>query len=87
MSPCKEDGRRDGADIEVDRVARLLMAEWHRVEQKEVSVSYIATFADMARVIVDDTRRQLFDLLRGQAETRDLARIACESRRAPDEET
>lgn len=37
---------------EIDRVAKLLIAEWERVEGKPVNVSYIATFADMARVVV-----------------------------------
>jgi hypothetical protein len=39
---------------EVDRVARLLMAEWERVEEKPVGVSYVATFADLARVVIRD---------------------------------
>lgn len=39
---------------EVDRVARILLAEWERVEGKQVNVSYIATFADMARAVIAD---------------------------------
>lgn len=42
---------------EVDRVARLLIAEWERVEGSPVNVSYIATFSDMARVVIADRRR------------------------------
>lgn len=42
---------------EVDRVARLLMAEWERVEGKPINVSYIATFADLARVVAADQAR------------------------------
>jgi hypothetical protein len=41
---------------EVDRVARLLMAEWERVEEKPVGLSYVATFADLARVVIADRR-------------------------------
>jgi hypothetical protein len=47
---------------EVDRVARLLIAEWERVEHKPVNVSYVSTFADMARVVIADAatlRQQL----------------------------
>jgi hypothetical protein len=47
-----EHGRHDGANAEVDHIARLMMAEWERVEGKPVNVSYVATFADMARVIL-----------------------------------
>lgn len=39
---------------EVDRVARILMSEWERVEHKPVNVSYVATFADMARAVIAD---------------------------------
>jgi uncharacterized coiled-coil protein SlyX len=49
-----ETGRRDGACTEVDRVARLLMAEWERVEKNPVNVSYIATFCDLARAVIAD---------------------------------
>ena len=41
---------------EVDRVARLLIAEWERVERRAVNLSYVATFADMARVVIEDRR-------------------------------
>lgn len=34
---------------QVDGLARVLMAEWERVEHKPVTASYVATFADMAR--------------------------------------
>jgi signal transduction histidine kinase len=43
---------------EVDRVARLLMDEWERVEGAAPTTSYVATFADMARVIVRDRGAQ-----------------------------
>jgi hypothetical protein len=39
---------------ETNRVARLLMAEWERVEGRATTTSYVATFADMARVILRD---------------------------------
>lgn len=39
---------------EVDRVARLLIAAWERAEGKQVNVSYVATFVDMAKVVVAD---------------------------------
>jgi hypothetical protein len=42
---------------ELDRVARLLMNEWERVEGKPVNPSYIATFVDMARVVIADRKR------------------------------
>jgi hypothetical protein len=42
---------------QVDRVARLLIAEWERVEQRLVNVSYIATFVDMARAVIADRGR------------------------------
>lgn len=44
---------------EVDRIAKMLIAEWERVEGEKVNVSYVATFVDMARVVVkeiDDAR-------------------------------
>ncbi len=44
---------------EVDRVTRLLMAEWERVEEKPVSASFVATFADMGRVVIADRDRWL----------------------------
>lgn len=43
--------------VEVDRVARLLMAEWERVEGRPVNTSYVATFVDMARVVIADRDR------------------------------
>lgn len=42
---------------EVDRVAWLLMAEWERVEHRPVGVSYVATFADLARAVIADRTR------------------------------
>ena len=39
---------------ELDRVANLLMAEWERVEGAPVGASYVATFVDMARVVIRD---------------------------------
>lgn len=41
---------------EVDRVARALMAEWERVEGPIVGTSYVATFADLARVAIAEVR-------------------------------
>jgi hypothetical protein len=41
-------------DSEVDRVARLLIVEWERVEGKPVNVSYVSTFVDMARIVIAD---------------------------------
>jgi hypothetical protein len=38
---------------EVNRIARLLIAEWERVDDK-VNVSRIANFIDMARVVIAD---------------------------------
>lgn len=45
--------------MEIDRVGRLLIAEWERVEGGPVNVSYIATFADMARVMIADREGQV----------------------------
>lgn len=42
------------SDRETDRIARVLMAEWERAEGKPVNPSYVATFADMARAVLDD---------------------------------
>jgi hypothetical protein len=58
---------------EVDRVARMLIAEWERVEGRRVNVSYVATFADLARVVAADRAREDTDgtisaLLRALAE-------------------
>ena len=39
---------------ELNRVAWLLIREWERVEQKPVTISYYATFVDMARVVIAD---------------------------------
>lgn len=53
------DGRLRGEDDdEIDRIGALLIAEWERVERKPVNVSCIATFADMARVVLADRKRQ-----------------------------
>ena len=46
---------REAGDVgEVDRVARVLMTEWERVEREPVTASYVATFADMARAVIAD---------------------------------
>jgi hypothetical protein len=45
---------RTSADMELDRVARLLIDEWERVEGVQINPSYVATFVDMARVILAD---------------------------------
>ncbi len=39
---------------EVARVARVLMAAWEKAEGRPVSVSYVATFADLARAVLAD---------------------------------
>ena len=48
--------------IEVNRIARLLMDEWAGVEPTHAvtlyHTSYIATFVDMAKVVVDDNIRR-----------------------------
>lgn len=44
---------------ELNRVSSLLIAEWERVEGKPVNVSYVATFVDMARVVIADAARAL----------------------------
>ena len=49
-----ENAYHDAPRAEVDRVARLLIAEWERIEKKPVNVSYVANFADMARVVIAD---------------------------------
>lgn len=46
--PSDEAATRD----DVNRVARILIDEWERVERKPVYVAYIATFADMARAVL-----------------------------------
>jgi len=46
---------------EIDRVARLLMETWAKAEPDhpvtKYPVSYIATFVDMARVVVEDRQK------------------------------
>ena len=39
--------------IELNRITDLLINEWQRVEHQPVNISYVATFVDMARVIMD----------------------------------
>lgn len=46
LGPVRE--REPGRDA-VNAMARVLIDEWERAERKPVGVSYIATFADMAR--------------------------------------
>lgn len=46
--------KADSREVEVGRVARVLMDAWARAEGKPVTPSYIATFADMARAVVED---------------------------------
>lgn len=50
-------GRRDGASTEVDRITRLLLSEWERVEHRSLHASYVATFVNMARVVVADQQQ------------------------------
>ena len=42
---------------ELNRVSRLLIAEWERAERLKVSPSYVSTFVDMARVMIADRPR------------------------------
>ncbi len=44
-------GRRSGFTDEDNRIAKLLMAEFERVEHRPVTASWVATFADMARAV------------------------------------
>lgn len=38
---------------EVDKLAAVLIHAWEKAEGKEVNASYVATFADMARAVVE----------------------------------
>lgn len=58
---AEDDSTVEPLNNEVDRVARVLMAEWERVEGKAVSASYVATFADMARAVIYDQMTQETD--------------------------
>lgn len=44
--------RNERPETIVDQVAKVMLAEWARVEGKGVNISYVATFADMARAVV-----------------------------------
>jgi hypothetical protein len=55
---AKQDAERPHLD-EVNRVAGILIAEWERVENARVNVSYIATFVDLARVAINDRNNHL----------------------------
>ena len=46
--------RRTPEIDELNRIARLLISEWERVERKPVNVSYVATFVDLARAVIAD---------------------------------
>lgn len=46
-------------DYEVDRVARLLMEAWEVAEGYYPTASYVATFTDMARVVVDEWKETI----------------------------
>ena len=54
-----DDGLPAATRADVDQMARVLMAEWERVEGKPVNVSYVATFADMARVALRAAREDV----------------------------
>jgi hypothetical protein len=56
--PTRDQGAGDGL-VEVNEVARLLMDEWERVEGEPVNASRVATFADMARVVVARNARRV----------------------------
>ena len=48
----------------VNKIAKMLIDEWERVEGERVNITRVATFADMARVIddyIDDIADQAFD--------------------------
>jgi hypothetical protein len=59
--------------VEVNRVARLLMDEWARVEPAHGvtlhHVSYIATFVDMAKVVVNDALARGLKIVKGEDRT------------------
>ena len=85
-------GRVPGPDDdEINRIARVLIAEWERVERKPVNISYYATFADMARAMVADRRSEATlraDLAASQREVERLqADIAAVRERADKEVT
>ena len=52
IEPLCEGEDAASEEPEVARVARVLMAAWEKAEGKPVSVSYVATFADMARAVL-----------------------------------
>lgn len=54
MNEKAQTGEQVTLTDEVNRLARVLMSEWERVEGKPVSISYVATFADMARAVLAD---------------------------------
>jgi hypothetical protein len=53
LSACvRKQEDTDPTRDDVNNIARIMMAEWERVEHKPVNVSYISTFADMARAVL-----------------------------------
>ncbi len=54
IEPLCEGEDAASEEPEVARVARVLMAAWEQAEGKPVSVSYVATFADLARAAIAD---------------------------------
>lgn len=58
---ASSDGDREGLS-EVNRVARILLAAWEEAEGRPVGVSYVSTFADMARAVTADTAVRLAEV-------------------------
>lgn len=59
-SPVRPDGwpnRSSPERDELNRVAGLLIEEWQRVEGATLNVSHVATFVDLARVVIADRNR------------------------------
>lgn len=66
---------------ESDRIARVLMAAWEEAEGKPVNPSHVATFADMARAVLDTLgarteRRWGVSLVHGVFETSEAGAFA-----------
>lgn len=61
----------DRAKSELDRMTRILMTAWETAEGARVGVTYVATFADMARAVLDDRGVQPEGTERVEYETRD----------------
>lgn len=60
-APVEDPIGRPSTDL-VNRVANAMIAEWERVEGKKVSVSYVATFADMARAAIVEVEKTRLEI-------------------------